>query len=179
MRCAAGPRPVGAPPATGLEDETLNDVAVPLGPQIKELLREGGASERASVLGGATLAGFIASAFRCARAASKTLHSNPCLDAHACWRAPAPDVLRSMCDFLCGACAAQPVGDWCSAAVWAPPRQLAVLGRKCIGGCSSRLWQRPQTLWRKASRRGDPHGTCPQHGPDDCTSCRAACRSTS
>jgi solute carrier family 25 oxoglutarate transporter 11 len=31
--------------------------------QIKELLREAGASERASVLGGATLAGFIASAF--------------------------------------------------------------------------------------------------------------------
>ena len=77
MRCAAGPRPVGAPPATGLEDETLNDVAVPLGPQIKELLREGGASERASVLGGATLAGFIASAFRCAQTASKTLHQNP------------------------------------------------------------------------------------------------------
>jgi hypothetical protein len=34
------------------------------GVQIKELLREAGASDRASVLGGATLAGFIASAFR-------------------------------------------------------------------------------------------------------------------
>ena len=38
---------------------------LPAGPlQIKELLREAGASERSSVLGGATLAGFIASAFR-------------------------------------------------------------------------------------------------------------------
>ena len=37
----------------------------PCTPQAKEMLKEAGASDQASVLGGATIAGFIAAGFRC------------------------------------------------------------------------------------------------------------------